>query len=153
MGSRLKKIKNKQFYAYVAGFLDGDGCITIRFEKSKTNKLSYRARVRVSFTQHKSKREVLDLMYKRIGSGKVTEYKHNNMAEYVIYDQKVIDNLLNELEAYVFVKRKHLQIAKELLKLKKEKSYTKQSLKKMLQLRKKMAALNNYSKKFFSLTP
>ncbi|MBU0570239.1 LAGLIDADG family homing endonuclease, partial [Patescibacteria group bacterium] len=112
----------------MAGFLDGDGCITIRFEKCRTSRLGYRARVRISFTQHKSKREILDLFCKRIGSGKVTEYKHNNMAEYVIYDQKVIFQILNNIETYVFVKRKHLKLAKELISLKRSEGYSKQSL-------------------------
>ena len=152
MGSRLFKLNDNCFYAYLAGFLDGDGCITIRFEKSKTTRLKYRSRVRVSFTQHKSKREVLDQFCKKIGSGKVAEYDHNKMAEYVIYDQKVIKKLLKDIEPYVFVKRRHLLIAQKLLNLKNN-GYNKDSLEQMLKLRKSIAALNNYSKKFESLTP
>ena len=79
MGSQLRNIGDDKFYAYLAGFLDGDGCITIRFEKSKTNRLGYCARVRVSFTQHKTKKEILEYICERIGSGKVTVYKHNSM--------------------------------------------------------------------------
>ena len=153
MGSRLNTVNQKEFYAYIAGFLDGDGCITIRVEKSRTHKLGYRARARVGFTQHKSKRKILDFLCKKIGSGKVVQYKHNNMAEYVIYDQKVITQLLENIKPYVFVKAQHLQLAQKLLILKKEKGYGKESLKEMFNFRKEIGLLNNYSKKFFSLTP
>src|SRR5258708_4892925 len=107
-GSRL----NESFYPYVAGFLDGDGCIAIKFEKSKTCKLGYRVRVRISFTQHKRRRKVLDFLCKTIGSGVVTEYQHNNMAEYVMHDQKIVSQLLDKIEPYLVVKAEHLQIAK-----------------------------------------
>jgi hypothetical protein len=146
VGSRLNA-SEEHFYAYLAGFLDGDGCITIKAERSKTHRLGYYIRVRVSFTQHKSRRKVLDYLCKKIGSGVVTEYVHNNMAEYVIFDQKVIGYLLDRIEPYVFVKLRNLRIAKELLSLKRG-GYSKKSLVKMLSLYKKMGLLNNYPKSF-----
>ncbi len=153
VGSQLRNANKNYVYAYIAGFLDGDGCITIKFEECKTTTLGYVAKVRVSFTQHKSKREILDFLCEYIGSGSVHEYQHNNMAEYVIHDQKCITEFLRNIEPYIFVKRRHLQLAKELILLKEKEHYTKESLVKMLDLRKKMASLNNYSKKFLSLTP
>jgi len=150
VGSRLGYEKDI-FYAYLSGFLDGDGCIAIKFEKSKTNKLRFRARVRVSFTQRKSRRKVLDYLRGKIGSGVVTEYSHNNMSEYVINDQTVIENLLNEIEPYIFVKTKQLTIAKKLLLLKKN-GYSHDSIEKMHSLWKEMGSLNNYPKES-SLTP
>lgn len=142
-GSRL----DESFWAYVAGFLDGDGCIAIRFEKSQTCKLGYRARVRISFTQHKARRKVLDYLLDRIGSGVVSEYQHNNMAEYVIRDQQVVASLLQNLESYVIVKAEHLQFAKRLLILK-DNGYSEDSLAKMLSLYKAIGSLNNYPKSF-----
>ncbi len=150
MGSRLDS-KKDYFYAYVSGFLDGDGCIAIKVEKSKTCKLGYRARVRVSFTQHRSRRKILDFLRDKIGSGVVTEYNHNNMAEYVINDQKVIEDLLTKIESFIFVKTKQLKLAKKLLSLKKI-GYNQRSLEKMFNLSRKMGSLNNYPKKL-SLTP
>ena len=150
MGSRLNSEKDS-FYAYLSGFLDGDGCIAIKFEKSETNRLGFRARVRVSFTQHKSRRKILDFMQRKIGSGVVTEYRHNNMSEYVINDQKVIENLLDKIEPYVFVKTKQLALAKKLLFLKKD-GYNHASIEKMHSLWKMMGSLNNYPKES-SLTP
>lgn len=140
-------LSKEQFYAYMSGFLDGDGCIAIKIEKSKTCRLGYHARVRVSFTQHRARRKVLDYLCKRVGSGVVSEYDHNNMAEYVIRDQNVVEDLLNNMEPYVFIKAKHLKLAKKLLVLKKG-GYSNSSLRKMFNLSKKMGLLNNYPKKF-----
>src|SRR3989344_2650334 len=99
-GSRL----SSEFWAYVAGFLDGDGCIAVKVEKSQTCRLGFRARIRISFTQHKDKRGVLDYLRTRIGSGVIAEYQHNNMAEYVINDQEVIEQVLHFIEPYLVVK-------------------------------------------------
>ena len=151
MGSRFD-ISKESFYAYLAGFLDGDGCIAIKFERSKTCRLGYRAAVRVSFAQHRSRRKVLDYLCETIGSGVVTEYDHNNMAEYVIFDQMVINQLLNSIEPYIFVKKKHLRIAKELLTVKRM-GYSRESLKEMSNLKDRLGLLNNYPKRMSNLTP
>ena len=151
MGSRLSS-SVEHFYSYTAGFLDGDGCITVKIERAKTCRLGFRARVRVSFTQHRSRRRVLDFLQKKIGSGNVIEYNHNNMAEYVINNQKVINSLLNHLEPYVFVKSKHLKLAKKIFVLRKE-GYSRRTLNEMLAIAKKVRSFNNYPKKKLSLTP
>ena len=151
MGSRLSS-STEHFYAYMAGFLDGDGCITVKIERSITCRLGFRARVRVSFTQHRSRRRVLDFLQKKMGLGRVIEYDHNNMAEYVINDQKVISRLLDRLKPYVFVKSKHLRLAKKIFVLRK-KGYSKKTLNEMLIIARKVRSFNNYPKKRLSLTP
>ena len=104
VGSQFDRISN-YFYAYAAGFLDGDGCIAIRIEKSKTYRLGLRARVRISFTQHRRRRKVLDYLFGTIQSGVVSEYDHNNMAEYVIRDQKIVKILLKKMKPFIVVKQ------------------------------------------------
>ena len=144
MGSRLSVTK-ENMHAYVAGFLDADGYITIKVEKSKTCKLGTRARVRVGFAQSRSRIFVLEELFKFIKSGVVSEYQHNNMAEYVINDQKVIFDLLTKIEPFVIVKSKQLKLAKEFISFKRF-GYTKNSLGKMKSLEVKMSKLNSYPK-------
>lgn len=144
MGSRLSVTKQNMF-AYIAGFLDADGYITIKIEKSKTNRLGERGRVRVGFAQNKSRIFVLDKLCKFIKSGVVSEYNHNNMAEYVVNDQKVIFELLTKLKPFVIVKKKQLRLALEFLLLK-EFGYSIKSLRKMKNLEVKMSKFNSYPK-------
>ena len=144
MGSRLSVTKENMF-AYIAGFLDADGYITIKIEKSKTCKLSIRSRVRVGFAQSRSRIFVLEKLFAFIKSGVVSEYKHNNMAEYVINDQKVIFDLLTKIEPFIIVKSKQLKLAKEFISFKKF-GYTKKSLEEMKNLESKMSEFNSYPK-------
>ena len=142
MGSR-QRITTKSRYSYIAGFLDADGYITIKIEKSKTCRLGYRARVRMGFAQSRSRKFVLDRLLDFIKSGTVSEYDHNNMAEYVISDQKAIFDLLTNIEPFTIVKKKQLKLAKEFILLKKV-GYTKESLMEMKDLELKMSKLNSY---------
>ena len=144
VGSRLSVTK-ENMYAYIAGFLDADGYITIKIEKSRTCKLGIRTRVRVGFAQSRSRTFVLEILCKFIKSGVVSEYDHNNMAEYVINDQKMIFDLLTKIEPFVIVKSKQLKLAKEFISFKKF-GYTKKSLERMKGLEVKMSKLNSYPK-------
>jgi hypothetical protein len=147
VGSRQRmstQVSVNDIYAYIAGFLDADGYITIKLEKSRTCHLGLRGRVRMGFAQSRSRRFVLDVLAKFIGSGVVSEYKHNNMAEYVVNDQDAIFDLLTNIEPFVLVKKKQLDLAKKFILLKKRVGYTKESLELMKQLDKKMSKLNSY---------
>ncbi len=130
-------------FSYIAGFLDADGYITIKIEKSKTCALGYRSRVRIGFAQSRSRKFVLDRLCNFIKSGVVSEYNHNNMAEYVINDQKVIFDFLTNVEPFIIVKKKQLRLAKQFIILKKV-GYTKNSLGLMLKMEQKMSKLNSY---------
>jgi len=140
-----QRIPTESRYAYIAGFLDGDGYITIKIEKSRTCRLGYRTRVRIGFAQSRSRKLVLDRLLDFIKSGSVSEYDHNNMAEYVISDQKAIFDLLTNIEPFVIVKKKQLKLAKEFILFKKV-GYTKNSLREMENLEFKMSRLNSYPK-------
>ena len=144
MGSRLSVTKDNM-HAYIAGFLDADGYITIKIEKSKTCRLGIRARVRIGFAQSRSRAFVLERLFGFIKSGVVSEYDHNNMAEYVINDQKVIFDLLTKIEPFIIVKSEQLKLAKEFISFKRF-GYTKKSLEKMKGLEAKMSKLNSYPK-------
>ena len=148
MGSRQR---TTNMFAYIAGFLDADGYITIKIEKSKTCHFGIRGRVRVGFAQNRSRGFVLDILAKFVNSGVVSEYDHNNMAEYVINDQKAIFDLLTNIEPFVLVKKKQLELAKKFILFKKV-GYTIKSLEKMKDLELKMSKLNSYPKMFDPVT-
>jgi hypothetical protein len=137
--------------AYIAGFLDGDGCIASNFEKSKTCTLGYRVRIRISFTQARYRRQVLDTLLSWIQSGVIAEYSHNEMAEYVIRDQVVVEQLLQLLLPYLIVKKQHAALALQIFLLKKDR-YTPESLEKMRQLTLTLRSFNHYPKRV-SLDP
>ena len=97
----------------------------------------------MGFAQSRSRKFVLDRLLDFIKSGTVSEYDHNNMAEYVISDQRAIFDLLTNIQPFVIVKKKQLKLAKEFILLKKV-GYTKESLMEMKDLELKMSKLNSY---------
>jgi hypothetical protein len=145
VGSRFNTLTN-EFWAYFAGFLDGDGCIAANVEKSKFHKLKVRVRIRISFTQHRSHRKVLDELLVKIGEGQVAEYDHNNMAEYVIRSQSVIIEILEKIKPYVIVKAKHLNLATKLLQIENRNS-NKVNLQKAMVFAQEIKGLNKYPKR------
>lgn len=144
MGSRFNTLTN-EFWAYFAGFLDGDGCITAIVEKSKSNRSGVRVRIRLSFTQHRNRREVLDKIQAKMGEGKIAEYDHNNMAEYVIRRQDTIIQILEKIKPYVIVKAKHLKLSIKLLQIENRNS-NRESLQKAMEFAQEIKSLNNYPK-------
>jgi hypothetical protein len=145
VGSRINALDGEHL-AYIAGFLDGDGCIACNFEKNRACRLGYRVRVRVSFTQHRDRSEVLHVLRFWIGSGSIGTYEHNAMSEYVIRDQAIVRELLVALKPYLVVKEMHAELALGILHAKQGR-YTPESLELMRGLANSMRALNRYPKR------
>ena len=109
---------NQTALAYIAGFLDGDGCIKARIDKQPNNKFGWRTRIIVSFTQHTRNRHVLDWIYNQLGNGSITDYPSKNISEYIITDSKFVERLLKGLRPYVVNKFIQLEYGLHLLALK-----------------------------------
>jgi hypothetical protein len=145
VGSRVYALDGEHL-AYIAGFLDGDGCIACNFEKNKACRLGYRVRIRISFTQQRHRRKVLDVLRSWIKSGSIGEYEHNSMAEYAIRDQGAVQELLVALKPHLVVKKMHAELALNILQAK-EGGYTPESLELMRKAANSMRALNRYPKR------
>ncbi len=143
---------NPTTLAYIAGFLDGDGCIKARIDKQPNNKFGWRTRIAVSFTQHTRNRHVLDWIYKQLGNGSIADYPSKNLSEYVITDSKFVERLLKGLRPFVVNKFKQLDLALQLLTLK-DRFKDEDSFKKGLALALQIRGFNHYHKKHFSNNP
>ena len=139
---------NETVLAYIAGFLDGDGCIKARIEKAPNNKFGWRTSIRVSFTQHTRNRHVLDWIHSHLRSGYIADYPSKRLSEYTISDSKFIIRLLKGLRRYVVNKNRQLELALQILDLK-DRYKNELSFKKGLELALKIRGLNNYHKKHF----
>src|SRR3990167_4186272 len=111
---------NPTTLAYIAGFLDGDGCIKVTIPKRDYAKFGYYFRIIVSFTQHIRDRQVLVWIKDKLKEGSISDYdlpgKH--LSEYVIQDRKFNFRLLSNLRPFIVVKKKQLDLALEILSLK-----------------------------------
>ncbi len=137
---------NQTALAYIAGFLDGDGCIKARIDKQPNNRFGLRTRIAVTFTQHIRNKHVLVWIYNQLKNGSVADYPKKRLSEYYITDSKFIERLLRGLKPYVVNKHKQLDIALQLLALK-DRFKSETSFNKALSLAIAIRDLNNYPKK------
>ena len=143
---------NQTVLAYIAGFLDGDGCIKARIDKQLNNKFGWRTRIAVTFTQHTKNQRVLDWIQKQLQVGTIADYSSKHMSEYAITDSKFIERLLLNLRPYVVNKTKQLDLALQLLALK-DRFKNETSFKKAWELAMEIRSLNNYPKKISLSNP
>ena len=111
---------NPTVLAYIAGFLDGDGCIKVTIAKRDYAKFGYYFRVIVSFAQHIRDRRVLVWIKSKLKVGSISDYDlpGKQVSEYVIQDRKFNFRLLFNLRPFVVVKKRQLELASEILSLK-----------------------------------
>ena len=138
--------------AYIAGFLDGDGCIKARIDKQPNNRFGLRTRIAVTFTQHTRNRHVLDWIYNQLQNGSIADYQSKHLSEYAITDSKFIKRLLKGLKPFVVNKFKQLDLALQLLDLE-DRFKNEASFKKALSIAEQIRSLNNYKKKYSFSSP
>lgn len=102
----------KQQIAYLAGMIDGEGCIHIHRPSN-----SHRPRARVRLQVSQKKREVLDVLAARAGVGKVYRIVPKGKGRtpthvWVVNRQRDVWPLLDLVEPYLIVKRDRLREAR-----------------------------------------
>nr|QJS52066.1 putative LAGLIDADG homing endonuclease [Stigeoclonium helveticum] len=98
---QLPKIK----YAYIAGFLDGDGCINAQIVKKSDYKLKFQIRVTVTFYQKTSRKYFLLELHKLLNLG-VIRHKKNGMSDYTITGFNNVLIILKEIYPFLVLKKK-----------------------------------------------
>jgi hypothetical protein len=138
---------NPTVLAYIAGFLDGDGCIKAKIDKQLNNIFGFRTRIIVSFSQHTRNRRVLDWIKKQLQHGTIADYPSKHMSEYTISDSKFIERLLHNVQPYVVNKSKQIELALKLLSLRDRYKKSK-SFKKAWKIAQQIRASNSSPKKY-----
>ena len=102
---------SKNQIAFIAGFLEGDGCISAKITPTSG---SYRVRVVISFTQKTINKIILEHVQKFLG-GKVEDYPSKNLSELAIYDRKRVSLILQLIEPFLVSKKKQAQLAMQII--------------------------------------
>ncbi len=115
---------NKLTAAYIAGFVDGEGCIGVNRVKAKTVKsnggYTYKVRLRVSNTN----KEIIEWLYKSFGGSFYVSRRENNLNKNhkVAYDWAIADQkakiFLEKIKPYLKIKKEQAEIAIKVAKLK-----------------------------------
>ncbi len=131
--------------AYLAGLVDGDGCIMATIERHREEKFGFRVRVEVKITQKES--ELLKSLAQEFEIGYVSRNNKPSVDhvthDWVIRDKKHVIQILEYIGPYTRLKKKQIAIALRILK---RAVVTKQDLIKNAQLADALSKFNVRSK-------
>jgi intein-encoded DNA endonuclease-like protein len=100
---KIRFVSNEE-KAYIAGFLDGDGCVMAQLVRRKDYIYGYQVRVSVVFYQKDSHKEILSWLKRKLGYGYI-RHRNDGMVEYTIVGLKEVKEILNVLYPYVRLKK------------------------------------------------
>lgn len=97
-------MKNINNIIYIAGFLDGDGCINAQIVRRKDYKLGFQIRVYIVFAQKTIRSWFIEWLHKEIELGIIRHIK-DGMSEYTITGIKNVRPILLLLLPYLMIKK------------------------------------------------
>lgn len=102
--------------AYIAGFLDGDGCIMFQFIRRKDYIYGFQIRASIVFYQKAKHVKHLETIQKEIGRGYI-RIRNDDMAEYTIVGIQPVMEVLKMLAPYLRLKKAHVVVARKIARL------------------------------------
>ena len=100
--------------SYIAGFLDGDGCVNLQLVRRKDYRLGYQIRPSVVFYQKTEHKTFLHWLKSVLKYGFIRDRK-DGMSEYVIVEVRAVLAVLQSLKSYIHLKVKLCELAIEVL--------------------------------------
>jgi hypothetical protein len=93
---------------YIAGFLDGDGCIMAQLITRSDYKMGYQIRLTVQFTQLLKRKIYLEKLKEIIGVGYIRT--RNSMCDYIITEPKNVYTFLKQIQPFLKIKQKQANL-------------------------------------------
>ncbi len=100
--------------AYIAGFLDGDGCILLQLKPRRGYRYGFQIKATVSFYQKHRGRWVLEWLQRQIGIGRIRD-RRDGISQYDIEGAASVLHFLKAIAPYLVAKKQQAQMAIELL--------------------------------------
>lgn len=91
VGSRKDKV-SKEFGSYITGFVDGEGCFSISFNKRYKLKTGIEVRPSFSIAQNRKSLRVLKMVKAYFGCGAIRFSKYDQMYKYEVRSIKDLKN-------------------------------------------------------------
>lgn len=104
----------KQETAYIAGFLDGDGCVMLQLVYRHDYILGYQIRASIVFYQKQQNYQFLVWLKKKLTDGYIRN-RNDGITEYTIVGTKPVIRILRLLKPYLRLKRKQAEVALKVL--------------------------------------
>ena len=104
----------KEELAYIAGFLDGDGCVMLQLVYRHDYVLGYQIRASVVFYQKAVNASFLEMLKGKLKYG-YTRIRKDDMCEYTIVGVEPVTQVLKLLSPYLVLKKKQAELALKVL--------------------------------------
>lgn len=108
-------MNNKEILIYLAGFIDGDGCINAQIVRRKDYKLGFQIRVSIAFFQKTSRYFFIEWIHSIIKCG-VIRIRKDGISEYTIIGIKNVRPFLEKISPFLIVKKKQSDLLLEIMK-------------------------------------
>lgn len=105
---------SKEKLAYIAGFLDGDGCVMLQLVFRHDYVFGYQIRASIVFYQKTKHRQFLEWLKEELEVGYLRDRK-DGMTEYTIVGPKPVAELLILLKPFLRLKKDHAVVALDVL--------------------------------------
>jgi intein-encoded DNA endonuclease-like protein len=102
--------------AYIAGFLDGDGCVMFQIVRRKDYIFGYQIRASIVFYQKTIHKDILIWLKSKLIYGYIRDRK-DDMTEYTIVGKNHVIEVLKHLKPYLRLKIGHAKVAFEIAKV------------------------------------
>lgn len=109
---KINQLSNEEI-AYLAGFLDGDGCINAQIVQREDYKLKFQIRVTITLFQDTKQHWFLIQIQKTIGYGTIRK-RADGISEYAIVGKQSVTEILQRLLPYLKLKRKQAVLVLEI---------------------------------------
>ncbi|MBI4995019.1 hypothetical protein HZC21_05270 [Candidatus Peregrinibacteria bacterium] len=107
MGKNLSEVQ----WAYIAGFLDGDGAVMATIESHQEKRFGFRVRITIKVTQYHQK----DVEWLACSTGIGYIRSNKKTYEWIVRDQKAAAWLITKLRPYIRCKRRQMEIAEQIM--------------------------------------
>ena len=104
----------KEEVSYIAGFLDGDGCVMLQLVSRRDYVLRYQIRASIVFYQKQQHIYFLEWLKRKLTYGYI-RVRNDGMAEYTIVGVEAVISILSLLKPYVRLKAKQVTLALSVL--------------------------------------
>lgn len=109
----------EELKAYIAGFLDGDGCIMAQLVKRSGYRYGYQIRLSIVFYQKVNNRHFLEWLKTKLRYGYIRN-RNDEMSEYTVVGKKEVADILKLLKTHLHLKK---QLAAKIVKISKMVKY------------------------------
>lgn len=103
-------------WAYIAGFLDGDGSVMVQIKKRKDTKRGWRLMFTVCFYQDSRHEKPLIWIKRKLGIGYISK-RNDGITEFRINGFKQLGPIMTALYPYVKFKKKQVSCAIQILQI------------------------------------